>query len=88
MTEATTVAPPEADWVDVPTMLTDPYETYRRLRELGPVVRIPTLGRYLVTGFDACRAVENDQARCTTPCPGYGPIPAGRPRGSAGASAA
>jgi cytochrome P450 len=47
--------------VDVADMLRDPYPTYARLREHGPVVWAPAVGRHLVVGFDACRAVENDQ---------------------------
>lgn len=61
---ATTKSPadaPTADWVDASTMMRDPYPTYERLRELGPVVRVPVMGKYLVTSSAACRAVEEDQ---------------------------
>ena len=52
---------PTAGWVDPDEMLADPYPTYRRLRELGPVVWVPAMNRYLVVGFEACCAVEADQ---------------------------
>jgi cytochrome P450 len=42
-------------------MLRDPYDTYERLRALGPVVRVPVMNRYLATGFEACRLIEADQ---------------------------
>ncbi|MFC5140979.1 cytochrome P450 [Actinomycetospora rhizophila] len=61
-----------ADWVDVAAMLRDPYETYARLRAQGPVVRVPALGRHLVTGFAACRAVEADQATYSADVSGSG----------------
>jgi cytochrome P450 len=54
-------APPRADWVDAAAMLRDPYDTYSRLHELGPVVWVPAMNRYLVTTFEGCRAVEADQ---------------------------
>src|SRR3954454_4967883 len=50
-----------ADWVDPTAMLLDPYETYGNLRELGPVVWVPQLNRYLATSFEACRQIEADQ---------------------------
>ncbi|KOX12671.1 cytochrome P450 [Nocardiopsis sp. NRRL B-16309] len=50
-----------ADWVDPETMLRDPYPTYRRLREQGPVVWVPVMDRYLVTSFTGCWAIEADQ---------------------------
>ena len=54
-------AAPTADWVDPAEMMRDPYDTYRRLRELGPVVHVPALGQYVVTTHAACREVEADQ---------------------------
>ncbi|MEJ2863514.1 cytochrome P450 [Actinomycetospora flava] len=56
-----TDAAPVAEQVDVAALLADPYDTYDRLRELGPVVRVPAVNRYLVTGSAACRAVEADE---------------------------
>ena len=61
MTTTSPVPPATADWVDPTTMLRDPYETYDRLRGLGPVVWVPVLNRYLATSFEACRAIEADQ---------------------------
>ncbi|MQA34426.1 cytochrome P450 [Modestobacter roseus] len=52
---------PTADWVDPTVLARDPYDTYTRLRELGPVVRVPAVGKYLVTSFAGCRDVEADQ---------------------------
>ncbi|MHC1558605.1 cytochrome P450 [Actinomycetospora sp. C-140] len=63
---------PTADWVDPPAMLRDPYETYARLRALGPVVLVPAMGRHLVTGSAACRAVEADQATYSADVSGGG----------------
>src|SRR3954463_10205339 len=62
----TTTSPPPnpaatADWVDPATMLRDPFDTYDRLRALGPVVRVPVMNRYLATSFEACRLIEADQ---------------------------
>jgi cytochrome P450 len=57
----TTSSAPSAEWVDPAAMLRDPHDTYARLRELGPVVQVPVMGRYLVTSFEACRAIEGDQ---------------------------
>lgn len=50
-----------ADWVTPEGLLRDPYRTYEKLRELGPVVRVPALDRYLAVSFEACRAIEADQ---------------------------
>lgn len=50
-----------ADWINPAAMLRDPYETYERLRDLGPVVWAPTMNRYLATSFRACWAIEADQ---------------------------
>jgi cytochrome P450 len=61
MTTTSPVPPATADWVDPTTMLRDPYETYDRLRTLGPVVWVPVLNRHLATSFEACRAIEADQ---------------------------
>lgn len=52
---------PVAEWIDPTEMLRDPYETYRRLRDLGPVVWVPKMNRYLATSFAACWAIEADQ---------------------------
>jgi cytochrome P450 len=40
---------PVVDWIDPHEMMRDPYPTYARLREAGPVVFAPRIGRYLLT---------------------------------------
>ncbi len=58
----TTDAPaPTADWIDFDELFRDPYDTYRRLQEQGPVVFVPAMGHYFVTSHAACREVEADQ---------------------------
>ncbi|WP_350351658.1 cytochrome P450 [Microbacterium sp. A8/3-1] len=57
----TVVEAPVADWVDVQELLRDPYPIYRRLTTEVPVAWVPALSRYLVTSYDLCRAVEEDQ---------------------------
>ena len=52
---------PIADWVDMGEMQRDPYETYRRLREMGSLVWVPALNRYMCTTYTGCRALEADQ---------------------------
>jgi cytochrome P450 len=49
------------DWVEPTEMLHDPYPTYRRLRREAPVAWVPSMNRYLVTSFQACRTIEEDQ---------------------------
>ncbi|TFD60145.1 cytochrome P450 [Cryobacterium sp. Hh38] len=50
--------PPVADWIDPGQLLADPYSSYERLRELGPVVYVPQFGRYLLTTHPAVVAAE------------------------------
>jgi cytochrome P450 len=69
---ATPVPAATADWVDPAAMLRDPHGTYDRLRELGPVVRVPAMNRYLATTFRACRAVEADQETYSAAVTGSG----------------
>jgi cytochrome P450 len=66
------IPPATADWVDPAAMLRDPFDTYDRLRELGSVVRVPVLGRYLATGFAACRLIEADQETFSAAVTGSG----------------
>lgn len=40
---------PEATWFDPGEAMRDPYPAYERLRELGPVVYVPAVQRYLLT---------------------------------------
>src|SRR3954463_517840 len=61
-----------ADWVDPATMLRDPFDTYDRLRALGPVVRVPVMNRYLATSFEACRLIEADQETFSASVTGSG----------------
>jgi cytochrome P450 len=56
---------PTADWVDMGELARDPYDTYRRLRELGPIVWVPVLNRYLCLSYSGCRALEADQETFT-----------------------
>lgn len=51
---------PVADWVDPRELASDPYPSYRRLREMGPVVHVPQLGRYLITTHPAVVAAEQE----------------------------
>ena len=55
---ATVADPPVADWLDPVEMARDPYPTYLRLREMGPVVHAPRFGRYLITSHAAVTAAE------------------------------
>jgi cytochrome P450 len=74
MTTTSPAATPAAtaDWVDPAVMLRDPFDTYGRLRALGPVVRVPVLDRYLATGFEACRLIEADQETYSASVTGSG----------------
>jgi cytochrome P450 len=55
------VAAPVADWVDPHELILDPHPTYTRLRRESPVAWVPALGKYLVTRYADCHAVELDQ---------------------------
>jgi cytochrome P450 len=66
------VTAPTAHGVDPAAMLRDPYPTYARLRAKGPVVWVPVMQRYLVTGAAACRAVEADQVTFSADVGGSG----------------
>jgi cytochrome P450 len=77
MTTAPPAPPPPADaptagWVEPAVMMRDPYATYERLRSLGPVVHVPVMGKYLVTSFEACREVEEDQGTYSASVSGGG----------------
>jgi cytochrome P450 len=61
MTTKSTSAAPIVDWVDPMAMSSDPYPTYRRLIDESPVAWAPALNQYLVTSFEACRTIEEDQ---------------------------
>jgi cytochrome P450 len=49
---------PVADWLDPRAMLVDPYPTYDRLRDLGPVVYAPAIDRHLLTHHEVVRDAE------------------------------
>ncbi|MFW0795047.1 cytochrome P450 [Gordonia sp. CPCC 205515] len=63
---------PSADWVDPAALAIDPYPTYARLRREAPVAWVPSLGRYLVTGYAQCHEVECDQQTYTADVGGTG----------------
>ncbi|KQR53622.1 hypothetical protein ASF88_01800 [Leifsonia sp. Leaf336] len=49
---------PLADWIDFEEMERDPYPSYARLRETGPVVRVPGLDGYLLTTHETVVEAE------------------------------
>ncbi|MGQ4618889.1 cytochrome P450 [Nocardia sp. R7R-8] len=65
-------AAPVADWVVAGEMAADPYPTYRRLRRESPVAWVPAVGRFLVTGYPECHAIECDQQTYTADVGGAG----------------
>ncbi|WP_125611959.1 cytochrome P450 [Specibacter cremeus] len=54
-------AVPVADWVTIDDLFRDPFPIYRRMREEAPVHWVPAVNRYMVTSYDACHTIENDQ---------------------------
>ena len=57
---AVAVETPGADWVTLEALIDDPLPVYERLRaEHGEVVWVPSVQRYFVLGFEACRFAEN-----------------------------
>lgn len=61
-----------ADWVDPKIMMKDPYPTYERIRSESPVAWVPALNRFLVTTFEGCHVVENNQEIFTSNVSGKG----------------
>jgi cytochrome P450 len=63
MTLATTTArpAPTADWVTIADLHADPFPIYRRMREEASVHWVPEVGRYMVTSYESCHLIENDQ---------------------------
>lgn len=49
---------PIADWLDPGQMAIDPYPTYSRLRDMGPVVYAPALNRFVITTHEAVSGSE------------------------------
>ncbi len=45
------------DFFQDPALVADPYELYRRMRPVGPVLREPTQGVYIVTGYEEAQAI-------------------------------
>ncbi|WP_395306895.1 cytochrome P450 [Mycobacterium sp. AMU20-3851] len=68
------------DFFQDPALVADPYELYRRMRAVSPVLREPTQGVYLVTGYAEAQAILGDHDRfsscasVTGPFPGF-PVP-------------
>ncbi len=52
---------PVADWVTIPDLYRDPFPVYERLRAEGGVHWVPSVGRYLITSYDAVGTTEFDQ---------------------------
>lgn len=52
---------PVADWVTIPDLYRDPFPIYDRLRAEGGVHWVPSVGRYLITSYDAVHTTEFDQ---------------------------
>ena len=54
-------AAPTADWVTIPELYRDPFPIYDRLRAEGGVHWVPSVGRYLISSYDAVHSTEFDQ---------------------------
>lgn len=52
---------PVADWVSIPDLYRDPFPIYDRLRAEGGVHWVPSVGRYLITSYEAVHVTEFDQ---------------------------
>jgi cytochrome P450 len=65
MTTAATEAHPvpTADWVTIPDLYRNPYPIYQKLRAESPVHWVPAVNRYMVTSYQACHVIEQDQER-------------------------
>ena len=65
MTTAATEAHPvpTADWVTIPDLYRNPYPIYQKLRAEAPVHWVPAVNRYMVTSYEACHVIEQDQER-------------------------
>lgn len=58
---SSTVSAPVADWITIPDLYRDPFPIYERLRAEGGVHWVPSVGRYLITSYDAVHTTEFDQ---------------------------
>lgn len=56
---------PIDDEIDPAELMRDPYPAYARWREMGPVVHVPRIHRYLVTTPTGIRTAEQDPATFT-----------------------
>ena len=56
--QSRTTTPPVAEWFDPRAVFADPYPAYARMREMGPVVHVPRIGRYLLTNYESVRKAE------------------------------
>ncbi|MFT4470551.1 cytochrome P450 [Arthrobacter sulfonylureivorans] len=65
MTAAATEAHPvpTADWVTIPDLYRNPYPIYQKMRAESPVHWVPAVNRYMVTSYQACHVIEQDQER-------------------------
>lgn len=64
MTAAIEASPvPTADWVTIPDLYRNPYPIYQKLRAESPVHWVPAVNRYMVTSYQACHVIEQDQER-------------------------
>ncbi|WP_434620241.1 cytochrome P450 [Arthrobacter sp. A5] len=52
---------PTADWVALADLHRNPFPIYRQMREEAPVHWVPSVNRYMVTSYEACHLIENDQ---------------------------
>ncbi|MBN9210153.1 MAG: monooxygenase [Microbacterium sp. 71-36] len=52
---------PVADWVSIPDLYRDPFPIYDRLRAEGGVHWVPSVGRYLITSYEAVHTTEFEQ---------------------------
>ncbi|MET1065283.1 MAG: cytochrome P450 [Arthrobacter sp.] len=52
---------PVADWVTIADLHRDPFPIYHKMREEAPVHWVPEVGRFMVTSYEACHLIENDQ---------------------------
>jgi cytochrome P450 len=58
---ASATAAPAAEWFDPVEAAADPYSAYERLRREAPVAWVPAVRKFLITTFDLCHEVEQDQ---------------------------
>ncbi|NKX53203.1 cytochrome P450 [Arthrobacter mobilis] len=52
---------PTADWVTIEDLYRNPFPIYQKMRAEAPVHWVPAVNRYMVTSFEACHIIEQDQ---------------------------